>query len=164
MAKLAADDDEHCEIAGGRRAQIPDESLGRSEHNCVGRRPGGEWVGLRGEFTRQHARGDVGLQSKRILDDRLDCLFLPLRFGRQPACGSAHLIQRELGAHAIIDPGSSADRLSRAFRQIGDVERGSQKQRGGDPGGERFGHPSFGQLQAVLGDDAAVPRRQELEQ
>ena len=66
------------------------------------------------------------------------------------------------------DPGMLAmahKRMSRRlFTQIGNFERCGEKHRGADPGGQRFGHACFAQPEAVLGDNAPVACRQQLEQ
>ena len=54
--------------------------------------------------------------------------------------------------------------LSRALRQIGDIERGSEKHRSADAGCERFGHARLGEAKAALGNQTAIAWRQQIEE
>ena len=54
--------------------------------------------------------------------------------------------------------------MSRALRQIGDIERGNEKHRSADAGCERFGHARLGEAKAALGNQTAIAWRQQIEE
>src|SRR5207253_3900078 len=82
----------------------------------------------------------------------------------EPARSYSHLVERKLSTDRVIYPGGLGKLLSRALRQIGDIERGSEKHRSADAGCERFGHARLGEAKAALGNQTAIAWRQQIEE